>query len=249
VWVETANAEVTAADAGRLPGLAVGSYVRVTVRDDGIGMDDATRARAFEPYFTTKPEGEGTGLGLSSVYGIAQELRGAVFLDSDVGKGSQFDVYLPVAPASIPAGAAPGRVTEASTTPRGHERVLLVEDNHVVRQAEERILVEAGYDVYPAPNGVAALCLVAALEAPPALLITDLRMPEMGGRALLARLREDLPKLRALLVSGFESGAETDAMMLPAGTAFLQKPFTTDALLHAVRALLDSGDARVHAIV
>jgi CheY-like chemotaxis protein len=123
---------------------------------------------------------------------------------------------------------------------RGHERVLLVEDSHLVRQAQERILVDAGYDVYTAPNGVAALCLVAALSEAPAVLITDLMMPEMGGRAILARLRDDNPGLKALLVSGFEPGTEADAVMLPEGTHYLQKPFTGDALLRAVRELLDS---------
>jgi CheY-like chemotaxis protein len=124
---------------------------------------------------------------------------------------------------------------------RGHERVMLVEDNQVVRQAEERILVDAGYEVYPAPNGVAALCLVAALDTPIDLIITDLMMPEMGGRAVVGRLREDWPNLRALLVSGYEAGDEAEVATLPPATGFLQKPFTADALLQAVRALLDTG--------
>jgi PAS domain S-box-containing protein len=243
VWVETANAVVTPADVGRLPGLPPGSYMRLTVRDTGIGMDDATRARAFEPFFTTKPEGQGTGLGLSSVYGIVQELGGAVFVDSEVGRGSTFAVYLPVA-AGVPAAAAAAagaRATGKSVMRRGHERVMLVEDNQVVRQAEERILVDAGYEVYPAPNGVAALCLVAALDTPIDLIITDLMMPEMGGRAVVGRLREDWPNLRALLVSGYEAGDEAEVATLPPATGFLQKPFTADALLQAVRALLDTG--------
>jgi two-component system, cell cycle sensor histidine kinase and response regulator CckA len=241
VWIETANATVTPSDAIRLPGLTPGSYVRLTVRDTGVGMDEATRLRAFEPFFTTKPEGMGTGLGLSSVYGIVQDLRGAVFVDSRPGQGSTFAVYLPVAPA-VAAEAAPKVAASAGPAmgpQRGHERVLLVEDNHIVRQAEERILREAGYDVYIAENGVAALCLAAALEEPFDLLITDLMMPEMGGRATLARLREDWPALPALLVSGYEPGDAGDAVTLPAGTAFLQKPFTSDALLRAVRTLLD----------
>jgi two-component system, cell cycle sensor histidine kinase and response regulator CckA len=241
VWVETANAVVTPADAGRVPGLRPGSYVRLTVRDTGIGMDDATRARAFEPFFTTKPIGQGTGLGLSSVYGIVQELGGAVFVDSEVGRGSTFAVYLPVAPGVPAAAVAGARGTGKSVMPRGHERVMLVEDNQVVRQAEERILVEAGYEVYPAPNGVAALCLVAALDTPIDLVITDLMMPEMGGRAVVGRLREDWPNLRALLVSGYEAADEADSATLPPATGFLQKPFTADALLQAVRALLDTG--------
>jgi two-component system, cell cycle sensor histidine kinase and response regulator CckA len=239
VWVETANAVVTPADAARLPGLPPGSYVRLTVRDSGIGMDEATRVRAFEPFFTTKPAGQGTGLGLSSVYGIVQGLGGAAFVDSEVGKGSEFVVYLPAA-AGVPTAVGASALGN-SVLPRGHERVMLIEDNQVVRQAEERILVEAGYEVYPAPNGVAALCLLAALDEPINLVITDLMMPEMGGRAVVARLREDWPNLRALLVSGYEPGEEADAVTLPPATAFLQKPFTADALLQAVRGLLDTG--------
>jgi DNA-binding response OmpR family regulator len=162
-----------------------------------------------------------------------------VFVDSEVGKGSTFAVYLPVATVGVSGSGAAGG-TGTPGLPRGNERVLLVEDNQVVRQAEERILTEAGYDVFSASNGVAGLCLVAALDQPIDLLITDLMMPEMGGRAMLARLREDSPGLRALLVSGYEAGAETDAVILPEGTQFLQKPFTADALLTAVRTLLDS---------
>jgi two-component system, cell cycle sensor histidine kinase and response regulator CckA len=234
VWVQTANVTVTELDATRLTGLAAGAYVCLIVRDAGVGMDEATRRRAFEPFFSTKPKGQGTGLGLSSVYGIVQDLHGAVFVESALGAGSRFSVYVPAATAasvSPPAAPAPA--------PGGTERVLLVEDNPVVRQAEERILRDAGYDVYAAENGVAALCVVAALHEPVDVLITDLKMPEMGGRAMVARLREDWPELPALLVSGYEPGNVFDLVTLPERTRFLEKPFTADALLGAVRALLD----------
>ncbi|HWZ59360.1 MAG TPA: PAS domain S-box protein, partial [Gemmatimonadaceae bacterium] len=143
IWVETANVQVMRADAERLPGLPVGAYVRLTVRDTGIGMDEATQLRAFEPFFTTKPEEKGTGLGLSSVHGIVRQSKGGVFVESRPGAGSEFAVYLPAVTAGAPTpypAAAPVRVT----MPRGSETVLLVEDNAIVRQAEERMLTEGG---------------------------------------------------------------------------------------------------------
>jgi two-component system cell cycle sensor histidine kinase/response regulator CckA len=243
IWVETATVDVTAADAGRLPELPIGTYVRLTVRDTGIGMDEATRLHVFEPFFTTKPVGQGTGLGLASVYGIVQQSRGGVFVESQPGAGSEFAVYLPagadLTPSPYPAPEGP-----RATIPRGSETVVLVEDNAIVRQAEERMLTEAGYRVFVASSGIEALGVVASLDGAIDLLITDLLMPEMGGRALVARLREDAPELRALLVSGYDPG-EGDIVSLPPGTGFLHKPFTAAAFLSAVRALLD-GRAVLH---
>jgi PAS domain S-box-containing protein len=238
VWVDTANVRLTAADAARFPALPPGLYARLSVRDTGIGMDETTRLRAFEPFFTTKPEGQGTGLGLATVYGIVQQSRGGVFVESQPGAGSEFAVYLP---AAVDAASAPSPTSALARAglERGYETVLLVEDNAFVRQAEERILSEAGYRVFVGTTGVEALELVASLDGAIDLLITDLFMPEIGGRALLARLREDWPGLRALLVSGHDRGEATDAVSLPSETEFLHKPFTADAFLRAVRTLLD----------
>jgi signal transduction histidine kinase/ActR/RegA family two-component response regulator len=244
IWIETANMRVTPSDATRLPNLPPGLYARLTVRDTGIGMDDATRLRVFEPFFTTKPEGQGTGLGLATVYGIVQQSRGGVFVESRPGAGSEFAVYLPAA-VDATSEPYPSSSPPRAGLERGHETVLLVEDNAFVRQAEERILTEAGYRVFVATTGVEALGRVASLDGAIDILITDLLMPEIGGRALLARLREDWPALRALLVSGYERGEATDTVSLPPETGFLHKPFTADAFLRAVRELLESRPAGV----
>ena len=228
--IETANARVTSADAERLPGLPPGRYVRLSVRDSGVGMDDATRQRAFEPFFTTKPEGQGTGLGLSSVYGIVKQSHGGVYVESERGAGSAFAVYLPAVEAAarslLPLPLAP------IAAPAGHETILFVEDNPAVRHAVSRMLTEAGYHVLPAASGAEALELARGRVD---LVVSDLVMPGMGGRMLVNRLRAGHPNLRALFISG----VERDASVVPSGTAFLPKPFGADALLRAVRAVLD----------
>ena len=239
----TANVVVTATDAARLPDLPLGTYVRLAVRDTGIGMDEATRARIFEPFFTTKAKG--TGLGLASVYGIIKQSRGEVFVESRPGAGTEFAIYLPatdqgaaatLAPAS---GAAPAPTRR--TTGGGHETILVVEDNVAVRHAESRMLQEAGYRVIVASNGVEALALSASLDALD-LVVSDVMMPEMGGRALLTQLREARPSLPVLLVSGHEPPTMERATCLPPGTIFLAKPFDVHALLGAVATLLGRAD-------
>jgi PAS domain S-box-containing protein len=228
LWIETANARVTPADAACLPGLPPGRYVRLAVRDTGVGMDNATRQRVFEPFFTTKPEGQGTGLGLSSVYGIVKQSHGGVYVASELGAGSEFAVYLPAvdAPARSLLPLAP------VATPEGHETILFVEDNPAVRQAVSRLLAESGYHVLVAASGAEALDLA---HGPIDLVISDLVMPGMGGRMLVNRLRAGHPHVRALFISG----VERDASVVPSGTAFLPKPFGADALLRAVRAVID----------
>ena len=240
LWVETTNVTVAARDPVRLPGLPAGKYVRLTVRDTGTGMDEATRVQVFEPFFTTKPEGKGTGLGLSCVYGIVKQSRGGVYVESELGVGSELTVYLPAAQSAVAAESGPLPRPSAPRAPSGHETVLLVEDNAAVRQAELRMLTEAGYRVLVAANGVEALEVFATVDGVLDLVVTDLLMPEMGGRALLGRLREDRPGLKALFISGYErTQANHTGGSPPAGTAFLGKPFTADAFLRAVRAMLD----------
>jgi PAS domain S-box-containing protein len=228
LWIETANTRVTSADAERLPGLPPGRYVRLAVRDTGVGMDEATRQRVFEPFFTTKPEGQGTGLGLSSVYGIVKQSHGGVYVESELGAGSEFAVYLP----AVEAAARSLLPLAPIATPLGHETILFVEDNPAVRHAVARMLAEAGYHVLAASSGAEALELARGSVD---LVVSDLVMPGMGGRMLVNRLRAGHPNLRALFISG----VERDASVVPSGTAFLPKPFGADALLRAVRAVLD----------
>ena len=240
IWLETANVDVSAQDASRLPELTPGAYVRLTVRDTGVGMDDATKRHAFEPFFSTKPEGHGTGLGLSSVYGIIAQSKGCVYVESSPGAGSEFAVYLPVI-AEPPVELLPAPWPAApQSVPGGNEMVLVVEDNAAVRRTVVRILSEAGYRVLVASNGFEALAVFAQVGATVDLVVTDLLMPEMGGMTLLSRLRDDRPGLRALLMSGYDQGAVRGASTLPASTAFLSKPFSVETLRRAVRDLLDS---------
>ena len=239
LWIETANVAVLSRDPVRLPGLPAGDYARLTVRDSGIGMDEATRARVFEPFFTTKPEGKGTGLGLSCVYGIVKQSYGGVYVESALGVGSEFTVYLPAAQSAVAAESVPLPRPSAPRAPSGDETILLVEDNAAVRQAELRMLTEAGYRVLVAANGVEALEVFATVDGVLDLVVTDLLMPEMGGRTMLGRLREDRPGLKALLISGYERTQANHTGGPPAGTAFLGKPFTADAFLRAVREVLD----------
>jgi two-component system, cell cycle sensor histidine kinase and response regulator CckA len=241
IWVETSNVVVTGADGARLPGCVPGSYVRLAVRDNGEGMDEETKRHAFEPFFSTKAEGQGTGLGLSSVYGIVTQSRGCVYVESNPGAGSEFAVYLPesIEPsqASAPAWTTP--TSMPAQVRGGTEMVLVVEDNPAVRRTVVRILKDAGYRVLVASNGFEGMAAFAQAGTPVDLVVTDLLMPEMGGITLLARLRDDQPALKGLLVSGYDQSAPKGGGALPPGTAFLTKPFSEETLLRAVRDVLD----------
>ncbi|MCS7042183.1 MAG: ATP-binding protein [Bryobacteraceae bacterium] len=213
------------AEAARL-GLSPGPYVRLSVRDEGHGMDEATRARIFEPFFTTKEPGKGTGLGLTSVYGIVQSLGGAIRVDSAPGRGTRFDIDLP---AARPEGQAAGGESAA-----GKQRILLVEDDDAVRQLTRQLLEHFGYEVTDAPSAARALEIYAASPSPFRLLITDVSMPEMDGTELVRRLRAVDPGLRVLFFTGYSEELArypADLRDLPV----LAKPFSAEALADAVR--------------
>ena len=223
-----------AADAGAWPGLAPGAYVRVVVRDSGHGMDGATRAHLFEPFFTTKPVGAGTGLGLATVYGIVQQAGGVVHVESAPGAGATFTILLPRQPqadASSPTLAGPPSEAASGV---GRGTVLLVEDEAAVRATTRRILERHGYAVLEARHGADALLLWRAHRAEVTAVVTDLRMPEMGGRELIARLREQGAALPVVFVSGY-SDETASPERAPAERA-LEKPFTGEALLQALDA-------------
>jgi PAS domain S-box-containing protein len=237
--IETENLSLSAARAARMGLPAAGDYVRLTVRDDGIGMSDATLARLFEPFFTTKPLGSGTGLGLAVVYGIVSQSDGAVHVESTPGLGSRFHVFLPRVDAAVE-----GRVYATPTLVRGSGTILLVEDEAPVRRATRRTLERAGYRVVEAQHANDAL-LVWAEHGPASFdaLVTDGRMPGLGGAALVARLRAERADQPALRGSGYTSGAleATDGGELPPDVRFLEKPYEAPELLDAVHALLARG--------
>jgi two-component system cell cycle sensor histidine kinase/response regulator CckA len=237
--IETRNLEFAGeADAARA-GVGPGSWVVLSVRDSGIGMDEATAARAFEPFYTTKQQG-GTGLGLSTVYGIVKQSGGHISLESTLGRGTTFKIYLPrtleratsIAVDEAPPASAPGS-----------ETVLLVEDDDQVRNVAHEILRLQGYRVLPAATPTAALALSARFPERIHLVITDMVMPEMNGRDLAHRLRGQRPNLEVLYMSGYADKA-LDLEGSLSSASFLQKPLTPDSLSHTVRQVLDTGGSR-----
>jgi two-component system, cell cycle sensor histidine kinase and response regulator CckA len=213
---------------------ASGDSVLLRVRDTGLGMDAATRSRALEPFFTTKPEGEGTGLGLSVVYGVVDGLGGRLSIESAVGLGTIVEISLPAAGAA-PHPAAP---EEAPIAAQNAERVLIVEDRDVVRDLTRDVLESSGFDVVAVAGGREALETVAAAE-PFELLLTDVVMPEMSGPELAVKLRARYPALPVLYMSGYTDDVLSAHELEQEGTAFLRKPFSNAELIAAVRVLLD----------
>ncbi|MEK7469092.1 MAG: ATP-binding protein [Planctomycetota bacterium] len=233
--VETANVTLEAELSSRY-GLAAGEYVLLAVTDTGSGMTPETRARLFEPFFTTKAPGQGTGLGLSTVYGIVSQSSGQVTVYTEVGKGSTFKVYFP----RILEGQDSSPASTIASASRGRERLLVVEDEDMVRQLIKVRLAAQGYEIHVARNGVEALAIHAATPTRFDLVITDVVMPQLGGVELARRLAETSPGLRVLFMSGYPDGAIVQQGELPEETPFLQKPFATADLLCKVRATLDS---------
>jgi PAS domain S-box-containing protein len=216
------------------PGDSGAARVRLAVSDTGVGMAEEVRAHLFEPFFTTKREGRGTGLGLATVYGIVKQANGDIRVESEPGQGSRFEVLLPV---SGHAAAGPGEVhPEPEELLRGHETVLLVEDDPRVRAVAGLALRRAGYAVLEAPNGEAALELARGTDHLD-VLVTDLVMPRLGGADLAARLQAERPDLPVVFMSGYARQAQ-----LPDAGAggVLQKPFTAATLTRAIRERLEA---------
>jgi len=216
--------------------MAPGPYVLLTVTDTGRGMDKTTQAHIFEPFFTTKPVGQGTGLGLSTVYGIVKQSGGYVWVYSEIERGTTFKIYLP-AVANVPNAADAERDT-MMPPPGGPERILLVEDEPNVRRIARRILERNGYTVLEASNGAEALRILERRQEPIALVLTDLVMPEMGGRELASKLRIVSPTSRVLFMSGYTEDAVLRQSVMEPGAIFLDKPFTFDTLIRKVREAL-----------
>ena len=237
VAIATANLQLPVGADQRANGVRPGSYVTLSVSDNGLGMDLATQARIFEPFFTTKEPGKGTGLGLATVYGIVEQSGGHIAVESAPGRGATFTIsfprYLgPGAPGSPEAGDRRG-------LPQGTETLLLVEDEAAVRSSARRLLERHGYTVLEARHGADALRIVEGLERPVDLVLTDLVMPEMGGQELVERLRARHPTLKVIYMSGYTEKAITTGGMMPEATGFVEKPFTVEQLMRRVREILD----------
>lgn len=235
--IETANIEWDEGQARRYPEFQAGAYVELTVRDTGRGMDATTRSRLFEPFYSTKARGRGTGLGLSTVYGVIRQSGGHIEVDSTVGRGTVFKIYLPqIDKPAVPQKLAPFAVK----VPQGSETVLLVEDEDEVRAAVYESLRMRGYIVLNARHGKEAVTICRRHAGPIHLLLTDVIMPQMTGPELVQRVLPLHPEMHVLYVSGYTDDALHQRNLMEPGTAFLQKPFTPDALARQVRAVLDT---------
>ncbi|MBN1628220.1 MAG: PAS domain S-box protein [Thermoleophilia bacterium] len=237
--LRTANVEVDAASARTLPGLAPGSYVTLSACDTGHGMDEDTMARVYEPFFTTKEPGRGTGLGLSTVYGIVRQSGGDMAVQSREGEGTCFTVYLPRARESAQTESA--REVEAPAVDAAGGTVLVVEDEAALRRLAVRVLTGLGCQTLVAGSGPEALEILRHSEKSPDVLLTDLALPGgLQGHELAAQVRSLLPGIPVVYMSGYASDSLTGTDGVEQGTDFLQKPFTPDALATAVGRALDA---------
>jgi two-component system cell cycle sensor histidine kinase/response regulator CckA len=237
VVITTTNVSLDEAWTRLHPGSKVGDYVMLAVADTGTGIDSETLAHIFEPFFTTKERGKGTGLGLATVYGVVKQSGGYVSVESAPGKGASFQIYLPriEEPVSVAEPVAP--IVEAF---RGAETILLVEDADALRKLTHMLLEQHGYRVLVAANGAAALQLVEEKPESINLLLTDVIMPGLNGRALAGRLQLRQPGLKVLYMSGYTDDAIADHGVLAAGIQLLHKPFSEENLIHKVREVLDA---------
>jgi two-component system cell cycle sensor histidine kinase/response regulator CckA len=231
--IRTRNAELDAAAAAELWGAPPGEYIVLEVTDTGTGMDEKTQEHLFEPFFTTKPAGRGTGLGLATVFGIVKQSGGYIRADSAIGAGTTFTIYLP-------RDETPRRGKEpvAAATTSGGETILVVEHEPVVRNLIEEMLAARGYSVLPAANSAEALRLGRENEVH--AVVTDVVLPSMSGAELVEALRRHKPRLRALFTSGYGADEVLERGAGEAEVAFVQKPFTAEALASRLRRLLDT---------
>jgi two-component system, cell cycle sensor histidine kinase and response regulator CckA len=233
--IETSNVDLLEPCARSLVEIPPGQYVRVAVQDNGIGMDLETSARVFEPFFTTKRRGEGTGLGLSTCYGIVQQAQGYILLDTDPGHGATFRVYLPrVTDAVDPVEAA-----DRSAVLEGAETILVVEDDEQVRRLVVRTLSQRGYRVLEAEDGEQALTIHRESGVEIDLLVTDVVMTTMNGKQLAQQLTAAMPRLGVLYMSGYTAEVIAHHGVLSPDVLLVHKPFTLEHLARRVRAALE----------
>lgn len=234
--IETANVALDDHDARSLPGVQPGDHVMIAVTDTGTGMDAATQSHIFEPFFTTKEQG--TGLGLSTVYGIVQQSGGGIGVQSAPRRGTTFRVYFPQARDAVPENLQPDEIRQES--PGGNETILLVEDEDRVRAFLRNVLKPQGYNLLECRNGGDALAQMQAHHGPIQLVLTDVVMPGMDGRQLAAAVRTVHPEARVLFMSGYTDDAIIHHGVGVQHITFLGKPFSASDVLQKVRAILDA---------
>ena len=228
-------------DSGTVFAIEPGDYVRLTVSDTGIGMDEDVKAHLFEPFFTTKPPGKGTGLGLSTVYGILKTAGGNISVSSEPSKGTRISVYLPAGepPSGKDLGKRRGAGRQGSSSRGSRETILLVEDEDMVRRLIGQVLLSNGYNLLEAGSGAAALEVVERNPGAIDLLLTDVVMAGMSGRELSERLVLIRPGLKVLYMSGYTDDAILRHGVQQSSTAFLCKPFSPGVLIRKIREVID----------
>lgn len=236
IIIEIKNTRCDQDDCNRLTGLSPGDYVLLTVRDNGCGMDREILEDIFEPFFTTKELGQGTGLGLATVYGIVKQNAGYIDVTSEPGQGASFNIYLP---RHTGKEAQPRATGATPPSQRGKETVLLVEDEPAILDVAQQMLELQGYRVLVADTPGAAIRLAETYAGEIHLLLTDVVMPEMNGRELAKKLLSFYPNLRQLYMSGYTANVIAHHGVLDEGVMFIQKPFTLNALAVKVREVLD----------
>jgi two-component system cell cycle sensor histidine kinase/response regulator CckA len=224
--------------------LSPGDYVMLSVTDTGAGMDEETMSHIFEPFFTTKGPGKGTGLGLATVYGIVRQTGGGISVESEVGKGSTFRIYLPQETAPVSLSRALPTPVEKSAN---FETVMVVEDEDIVRELVCEVLEDQGYNVICARDGIEALNVAAEFDGQIHLLVTDVIMPNMNGHELAGKLSSLRPEMKVLYVSGYSDNDIGDHGVLDPRFELLQKPFTPQTLARKIRDVFGEAKYAVNA--
>ncbi len=245
--IETSELEIAGVNPLLPPEIQPGKYVRITVSDNGVGMDKHVQERIFEPFFTTKEVGKGTGLGLSVVYGLVRQNNGHIWFHSAPGEGTSFAIYLPF--TGVSASEETGLPATALRRPCGSGSVLVVEDYAPVRSLAAEILRNHGYSVVAVSDGEEAVKIVRGGDCKFDLLLTDVVMPGMGGRELAADTVRRSPGTKVLYMSGYASDPLHGSPGAAAASMMLQKPFTADSLIHAVEAALGRAPRDIDATV
>jgi PAS domain S-box-containing protein len=237
--IETKNVDLDENYTSEHSPVVAGRYVMLAVTDNGVGMSRDTREHAFDPFFTTKEAGKGTGLGLATVYGIVKQSGGYVWIYSEPGHGTALKLYFPEVSAAAAFGGMGEHAVVGKTAKRGSETILLVEDEEAVRGLACRILEKQGYRVIPAQHGRDAMEIATKEEGRIDLVLTDVVMPGMNGRGLVERLTGIRPTIKSLYMSGYTDDDIIRRGFIEPSKSFLQKPFTSEALLQTVRKVLD----------
>jgi CheY-like chemotaxis protein len=218
--------------------LSAGRYLKIDIADTGAGMDEATLQRIFEPFYTTRPMGEGTGLGLASVFGIIEKHKGIITVDSAIGVGTTFSVYLPAAqPMAETSAAVP--VDQSTRLPeKGTGTILVVDDEEYILEADKAMLTELGYDVLLAKGGKEAIGVFDQYKDQIALLILDLIMPEVDGETVFDYVKSVRPKMRVILSSGYSIEGLAESILGKGCDGFIQKPYTLNQLSQKIKQIL-----------